>query len=307
MVYTGQKIKAKIDYETAFKGTASSTDGEHDLPIGIGARITNFSARNNIERAYTIGSRLSADYLPLRFEGDVSIEMTMSEIYWFDLILHNTGNPLEIGTSIKSFKVSVQYPDNFYRLAEGVVVNRATITARAGDPVTVRLDCIYASESKVSGSISEPSLSTRPFTFAGGTVDFGGLSTIIQNAEITINNNAELLWALGDRAPIDAVLKQLELEGRMSIYGDSALADVLDSFYVTNDVNTMSITLTFIDLVGENNGGRKVEIVLSDAVINEVPHSVVANETIVADVVFYAKNITVTTYTHDGTGWVQDT
>ena len=306
MVYTGQRVKAKVDYETSFKGNASTTSGEYDLPLGIGARITNFSARQNIERAYTIGSRLSADYLPLRFEGDVSIEMTMSEVYWFDLILHNTGNPLSVGTDIKSFKLYVQYPDSFYRLAEGVVVNRAMITARAGDPVTVRLDCVYAEESKVSGSITEPSISTRPFTFAGGTVDFGGLSVKIQNAEVTINNNAELLWALGDRAPIDAVLKQLELEGRMSIYGDSSLADVLDKFYISGDVNKMTITLTFIDLVGASTGGRKVEIVLSDAVINEVPHSVVANETIVADVVFYAKNITVTTYTHDGSGWVQD-
>lgn len=302
--YVGHKVSTKLDFETSFKG--SSDSGNSGLPLGLGARITTYTSRQNINRQYNIGSRLTADYLPLRFEGEISIEMTLSEKYWFELILHNTGNPISVGTDIKSAKVYIIYPDGFYRLAEGVVVNRATLTARAGDPVSVRIDTIFATESKKSGAETGAESSQNPFTFAGGTVSFGTGSYDIQNIEFTVNNNAELLWALGDRAPMDAVLKQLEIDGRMSIYGDSSLSNLLDEYFISGDVNELTVTLEFLDVVGEASGGKKIVVELTGVVINEVPHSITANEVVMVDAVFYAKNITVTTYTHDGSSWNQD-
>ena len=114
----------------------------------------------------------------------------------------------------------------------GAKVATAVITAAVGELVKVRLDITYANEAEDTTTAADVVESFELFSFAFASLEFPNATTItdIQNVEITIANNPEMVFGLGNRTGQQQPVKNRSYTGRISRTFEDA-ATFLETFY----------------------------------------------------------------------------
>lgn len=311
------------DYETSFGtgGTAAYPFG-HDVKVSV-------RRNNNMERLFGVGQRNAQYTITKKFEGDITFEFVPGNWYWLRGVLGaqgaaGGGGPYTHAFTEANIPPSMQVvvgtdlgTNDLYSTYTGVTVKTAKIVMAIDAPVRVTLECMYKTESNttsarpafVADSYSEP------FTFVHGTITYASqvlgntYSGQVQNCELTINNNAEFIYGIGNRTAQASTNKTREYNIRIN-YAVTSIGQSADLY-----VNFLGDTSTpFIPYEGNitgaaltlnlNNGGsttaeREMEFVFTAAKTFFNTSSLVfdSNEVLKDDVEGWAESISSATYT----------
>lgn len=253
---TGALGSLRYKIESSFAGGTSDASPK---VFGRGQRITSLSRNENLEPVYELGQRTISYGAFKQTEGTMGLEWVLSNPWFFFPLLGGvngtttgvsatgTGtNPTVHGfTSAKrlpTFQTEVAVDlgatggsDNVTRTFKGCVLNQVTMTAAVGELVKCRADAIFAKEATVATSFADQPvellaaggttyLSNEPYSFVHAGVSDGSSIAEVQSIELTINNNAQLLWGLGNGSGTDganfavnAYAQALDLTGRLSV------------------------------------------------------------------------------------------
>lgn len=263
---SGWATAIKYDVETSF-----GTGGTPTYPFGYGCKITA-KKNNNLERVYGLGSRNSAYTIAKKFEGSMTIEFILGHAYWLKAVLGTQGAAGGGGPYTHAFTEANAPPSMIISMGTdlgttdmvttytGVVVNTAKIAMAVNEPVRVTLDCLYSTESTAfTGTFTQPLMDDNydgtgniwdAMTFAMGSVTYAAqtmgitYSGVVQNCELTINNNLENIYGVGFRTSVERINKNREYNFRMT-YALASVANSADVFEnVLGDTSTPIIPAT---------------------------------------------------------------
>lgn len=243
---SGYATNVKYDFETSF-----GTGGTPQYPFGWETKVT-VNRNNNQERLYGIGARNAQYTVAKKYEGTMTIEFTLGNAYWLRAVIGAQGAAGGAGPYTHAFTEADAPPSLTISLGTelgtndmvttytGVVVNSAKISLNTGETIKVSLECLYKTESTAAtGTFSTVSDTyCEPMTFAYGSVTYAGqtmgttYSGIVQTAELTINNNAELIWGIGSRLGQERVHKAREYNLKLTyaLMSASQTADVFPNY-----------------------------------------------------------------------------
>ena len=199
--------------EESTYNTAVTADTHFGLIKSFSPRTTN---SNNYTRGFvgtTTGGRNVAKVVPGRVENDVSFEMDVTHWDWLEFVLGSVSgvgpyvyaeddNPssLTLSRSIVNPGGSATDRDEQWT---GAVIDSVTIKATVGEPVSVSVTLKSSGhlfDTTVQSAVALPSVDV--FNFSGASIELpnaSALTNIIDSVEITISNNYEILYGLGDR------------------------------------------------------------------------------------------------------------
>lgn len=290
----GSSARLAYGYEASF-----GAGGTTDKAFGGNAKLTEFSANNNATMYYEVGSRVARRSVALRFEGSWGVDAILSNSDWINAVLWSTDGT--VGTDIKSLVIDVGFnaTDRVLRTLKGAVVTEFTMSTRVNEPVSITYRGLYATE-ELTNPIEDvtPVLeSTDLYTFAGATVSLAGSQlSKVQNAEITFRTNNELVYEVGTRIAGATIPKAFEISGRFSavaqtddipmyVLGLGALAGTPET---DSNITDLTFQLQF------TNGTNTITVAISGFVFLELGSVVEANEMILYDADFVAKDVTIT-------------
>jgi hypothetical protein len=187
-----------------------------------------------------------------KFEGAMTIEFVLGNAYWLRAVLGAQGAAGSSGPFTHAFTEADSPPslqiamstelgsNDMVTTYTGVVINSAEISMVVNEPVRVTLEAMYKTESTaVSGTFSAVADTyCDPMIFAYGAVSYAGqtmgtsYSGLVQSCKLTMANNAELIWGIGDRTGQERVHKNREYNMTMTYALCSAgqTADVFPNF-----------------------------------------------------------------------------
>ena len=194
--------------------TESTEDTDHK-PFGSDASLTTADGSNQAVRVFDPNSREAREVIEQMFSGSWGVEFTLTNPWWLRGLLHF--DPDSTGSSAPythSWTGDVPFPMQLVignettgneRILRGAVIVSGTISVGVGGMVTVSLEGAYADEDLNEGvSLTEqPAINERPMTFAQATLQRDGTTlSLIQNAQLSIENNTDLIPELGNRTAV---------------------------------------------------------------------------------------------------------
>lgn len=236
---TGAFSYIKYGWESSFKGGSSA----RNKVFGKAQRVTSITRRENVELVRELGMREASGGYFRQFEGGLSVEFLLSNPWFFKGLLGSvttsgSGPYTHTYTKTKvpvSMEVEVGLDlgnESFARLLKGCVINTVTLTATQGDAVRVRMDALFADEGETSYGSALYDTTFDVMTFDKATVEMpvGTVLAEVQSFDLTVGNNALLVYGLGDYKPMSVVWQAFDVEGRLSItMKDSTFLDLLRS------------------------------------------------------------------------------
>lgn len=241
----GHDAQLSFELESSFNGGGDGTT----RPFGGDATLSTREGANNAVRVFEPGSRQAAQIVEQHFEGSFSVEFTVTNPYWLAAVLGGSAGSYG-GTTPSSIQIYDGVGSYFDNALTGCVVSSATISASTQDTVTVTLDGAYADEDEVSGT--QPTIENRALQFHDATLSLGGSTlNLIQEVELSIENNTDLVWELGSRFAVDFSPKQLTVSLDYTDFVNSS--DSLERFYggsttpQSQVTNSSDATLTLDD------------------------------------------------------------
>jgi len=256
--------------------TAVTADTHFGLVKSFSPRTNN---SNNYTRGFvgtTTGGRNVAKILPGKIENEIGVELDVTHWDWLEYVLGSvTGsgpytyseanNPgsLTIGRQIVNPGSSATDRDEQWT---GAVIDSCTIKASVGEPVSVSLTL------KASGHLYDTTVQTAQalpsvevFNFSGGTIelpDATPLTNIIDSVEISISNNYDILYGLGDRRGQNAKAKGRDYKIKFTVkYLDNnllgALLGAAEPTATTDPTEYASMAIKF------SLGGKSCDFVFS--------------------------------------------
>lgn len=196
--------------------TSSPSDTDNK-PFGSDATINTREGSNNAVRVFDPASREAREVIEQNFEGSWSVEFTATNPWFLRGVIHNSVSTSGTDPYTHTFDGDVPYPlriiegneatGNEYEL-KGCVIASCQISANVDGMVNVTLDGAYADEEQVvsndTASLTpQPTTQERPFTFADATLSRKGSTlSLIQNAQLNIENNTDLIGELGVRTAV---------------------------------------------------------------------------------------------------------
>lgn len=201
--------------------TASPSDSDYK-PFGADATMNTLEGRNNAVRVFEPSSREAAEVIEQAFEGAFSVEFTLTNPWWLRGVVDNSVSTTDNGDGsyTHTFSGDVPFPMRIVQGTEstgnertllGCVIASVTLSAQVGGMGTVSIDGAYADDENATPAslTSQPALNERPMTFAQASVTRGGSTlSLIQNAQLTLENNTDLIHELGSRTAADYSPKQ---------------------------------------------------------------------------------------------------
>lgn len=191
---------------------ASPTDSSHKT---FGADVTVDSAElsNNPTNFFDPGSREAAERVAQAFDGSWSVSFTLANPWIWRAVIDT---PSTSGTGPYTHTFSGETPSSMRillgsevntneRVLKGCVASTCTLDVADNGSVDVTLSGAYADEDETSGSLqSQVSESFEPLLFHDGSLTVDSTTyTLVQSGTLTIENNIDLVPALGQRVPAD--------------------------------------------------------------------------------------------------------
>lgn len=228
MVRTGAVAYFKYDYETTFGGD----DATKTKTLGFDVRLTGFRSSNTLIALPALNDVNVAKFVYGSNKFSMGIDFAMSNPWWLEAVMgtrvtagvspfthtytkSKTPKPIafELGQGVETA--------NEVRTGVGVVFNSATISSSIDNLVRVRGELLHGKELAIGTTLdsSPPSDDLDfPYTFVHGTFELpnGTVIAELQSEEITIGQNAVLLWEGGGANAVAAYRRLFEITGRFS-------------------------------------------------------------------------------------------
>lgn len=313
-VRTGAAAFVQWKPESTFKTPVATK-----IPFGYEAKVSSFSITNNRIPLTALNSRTIQTFAYGQTKGSVGIDWVLSNPFFFRMIF---GAP-SIGTTLpytytytvagvncpESFTMDIgvdQQTTDTNRQLAGCLLNSVSIRSSIGDVVRCSADIMYAAEhatSTLATPVSEDIAKAIPFTFAHGSLEYdsgSGLAILaeVQDIDLTINQNADFLYAQGSSIAASSFKKLLEITGSFTLtFKDINLLKEIfaqqkatNSFAsgVTTRIEGIQLRLVF-DNGETGSSNRDVRITLDGISIGDIGVSIEPNEPIMQNVSFQAR------------------
>jgi len=213
---TGAESYVNYGYETTFASAVSATK-----VFGAGVKLSTAERKNNLKEFYGLGSRNAQSFTDSKFEGSLSIEFEIANPWFLYAVLGTTPSTEGGGPYVHTFAEANVPPS--LTITNGVNLSTDAVIAYLGcictdckiscdndGPAHATMNFVYAKETKATSGIgSQVAESESPFPFCYNTWDLGSSAiTTTQSVEISIENNAELIFGLGSRLGTGSLFKQ---------------------------------------------------------------------------------------------------
>ena len=292
--------------ETAYNTAVAAT-----IQFGL---VTNFSPsttnNNTYRRGFTGGGQSGRDVikvLPGKAEHSLSFDFDVINWLFMEHVLGTAAgsDPYTYSGSDATKSITVvRAIDNPGGSAtdrdeiwSGCVFDSITIKAAVGEPVSVSANVKAGHHSFDETIQSKVSLGTPSvYNFTGGSIELpnaSSMSNIIDSVEITITNNYEMLYGLGDRRPLNARPKSRDYKIKFSLkYLDNtylqAILGLAIPIATTTPTEYATIELNFVD------GDRSAAFLFTKFTFDELSGKESLNEMIGEDFGGTANTLVVT-------------
>jgi len=277
----------------------------------------NITRSNNAERIVGVGARNATATVNKNYSGAFTINGALSNAYWLLGVLganaddgvgdaythtYTEANILPSFTMTPSFELGTT---DFTSDLIGCVINTCTISAAVNEAVKFSLEGMYRYENLGTTVVADIPCVEPVFTFAHGSIEMPDDTTIaaVQSFELTINNNAEMLYGIGSRFGTGIIAKNREYNISMT----AAFNDYTDLLtYFMNGTNSASAPdagsgteIATLELTFTNDDGDILDINLTGVHLNEetLPQNV--GDVVKEDVTGWARACTNIIYTND--------
>ena len=243
MVHTGAHVYSQYDFESTFGGG----DATLTKVLGMDERITSFVTQNNQIVVPQLNSVEIAAFAYGQEFKRLSEDWVLSNPWWLELLLNNlvtTGagpftHTYTVLKTVKSFEMEIGLEAetaNVVRNLKGCVLNSVTIRGGMNELTRCTGEILCGKEDPISTDLeaSPPSDDLAfPYTFVHGTLKLiasGSVVAELQSMELTINQNAELVYGHGSKVATGAFRRIFEITGRFnaSMVDKTQLQRVLD-------------------------------------------------------------------------------
>ena len=285
------------------------------MPFGQGVEVT-VARTNNAERVFGVGARNATATVSKQYGGALTVSGSLSNAYWLLGVLganSDSGSPGAYTRTyteediLPSFTTTTSFEQgtvDFTTDLIGCVINSCTISAAINEALKFSLDCVYRYENITNSQEAELADTEPVFTFAHGSIELPDSTVLaaVQSFELTILNNAEMVYGIGSRFGTAVVAKNREYNFTMTM----AFNDYTDLLtYFMNGTSSASAPAigsnaeTTLTLTFTNDDTDILEITLTGVVLNEetLPQNV--NEVVKEDVTGWARACTNIVYTND--------
>ena len=213
---TGADSYVNYGYETTFASAVSATK-----TFGLGVKLSTAERKNNLKELYGLGSRNASSFVDSKYEGSLSVEFEIANPWFLYAVLGATPSKEGGGPYTWTFAEANVPPS--LTITNGINMSTDAVIAYLGCVCTdCKISCdndgaahatmnfVYAKETKATSGISSQVAETEaPFPFCYNTWDLGSSAIAsTQSVEISIENNAELIFGLGSRLGTGPVFKQ---------------------------------------------------------------------------------------------------
>lgn len=262
---------------------------------GHGLKITSQSRANNLLAVWSLGSRTQTSIIERQFTGSMGLEFIMSNPWFLYPILGKKADG-GVGPSsythtfteadtlpsfkfVNSLNIDSASTNDLNISITGAVNTGVSIKTSVGEAVSVTMDFAYANESIATSAYTAQTAETYgAYSFAHGVLELPNGSTIAkcQTVDLSIAQNADIIYGLGSRAGVDHVDKNRAYTISTGIYFTDP-ATFLKVFYngttgttPGNITETATLQLTF------TNGTQIVEFTFTGLKIDteSLPQSV---------------------------------
>lgn len=296
-------------------------------PFGFEQKITGWSFTNSKIPLSQLNDVKIKTYAYGQTKGSLSLDFVLSSPWFLGLVgfkepacptsgvgpwTHNW-DLSTCSEDIESFTAEIginQSGTDVVRTIVGGIVNSASISTSVGELAKVTLDTAYRNETLGTALDATPaSLSVCdaiPFTFAHGSLEFPNCTVIaeVQDINVTITQNADHIWGIGDSRANSAIRKLTEITGSFkashidSVQLQKLYAQQKDTLANTDAgaeplaVDQATLKLTF-DNGAASCDSRTIVLSMSGIALDDLNVSIEPNEPIFEDINFQARDCTV--------------
>ena len=296
-------------------GSHTASDQTY-MPFGHGVEIS-ITRNNNAERIYGIGARNATANVNKQFDGNFSVNGTLSNAYW---MLGVMGANADAGTSgaythtytetdtVPSFSLKSSFElgtTDFISTMVGCKIDTCTITAAINEVLKFSLAGTYRYETTGTVKLANLADVEPVFTFAHGSIELPDGTDIaaIQNIELSIVNNNESVFGVGSR--FKTYNAQLQREYNFTITAAFNQPSTLLTFFF-NGTNTATAPdagsgteIATLELTFTNDDGDILDINLTGVHINEETLNQSSGAIVQENVTGWARAATNIIYTND--------
>lgn len=299
-------------YEDTAFGTVATTISS---VFGNGATV-NVSLNNNTERLYAIGAREAQKLVTKKLDVSWNVDFALGNAYFLRAVMGTKGAESGGGPYVRTYGVNNTIPSMTVRNAFnldtnsqhdvlGAMVNNMTLNCNVGEIVRCKVDGFAQKLVKTStlGTTSSGDVED-PLIFSGASIKLGSTTGLdVQSLEISVGNNLEMLFAVGDRFATKGVAKSLEYSFRIAeAYEDDTLA--LDNFLgsstqsVTSPANLATLVATFTNGLS-STFERALVATFANVQLPTYDYTIDINEIIKENTTYWALNCSGWDYTNN--------
>jgi hypothetical protein len=297
--------------------------------FGFEQKITGWSFTNNKIPLSQLNDVRVKTYAYGQTRGSLSLDFVLSSPWFLGLVgfkepaCPTTGvgpytHSWDLSTcsgEVESFTAEIgidQAPGaDVVRTIVGGIVNSASISTSVGELAKITLDTNYKNETLGTALDGTPAAlcvtEAIPFTFAHGTLEFPNCTVIaeIQDVNVTITQNSDHIWGIGDSRANSAIRRLTEITGnfKASHIDSTQLRKVYaqqndtlanrDAGAETLAVEQLTLKLTF-DNGEAGTDSRTIVFAMSGIALDDLSVSIEPNEPIFEDINFQARDCSVT-------------
>ncbi len=239
--------------------------GSSSLAIfGHGQRLNTFEVNRNYEPVFTIGDR-RITHIPFGpFEVSWGVGVNLSDPSVFTLFFTPTGtvtpttwvvSSTPIYTTIHVWYSTAGDPNSHMVLLNSFADElRISVGTGRGGMIELTLggnalDLTYDSTPASSYTISIPQ---NIYTFVGASLVVGGTAVITRSLDISLRQNADLVYGLGSDRARGVYYGRLDLEATVRIPTYSQISSLLGNLMANQDVSSIVATFGGFALNGNN-------------------------------------------------------
>ena len=314
MVRTGAHVYVKYGWEGATYGVLSA-GLVADKKFGLQDKMSSLSLTNNKVNLAKLNQNTVDKFAYGQQQGSASMSFTLSSPWIIGSILgtptvaasgsdytHTYPQSSGLPKTARTIQVEVGYDGlsaDIVRTLKGGIVGSLSISASVGGLVDCSADITYGAETAPSPTLTAaPTKPSQefPYTFAHSELYFAGALVVqCQDASLSLAQNAELLYGLGQHSAATAYKRVLDITGSFKAsWIDKTLLDKLLAQIASPPVETVGGGATEFRLTFEKSATEKMVITLSGLTINDLGISGLEPvEPVFEDISWTAKTISV--------------
>lgn len=299
-VHTGAHVYSEWDFESAFGGG----DATKTKVFGMDEKITSIVTQNNQMALPQLNSVEVAAFAYGQEFKRLSVDWVLSNPWWLELLLNGRAtagagpftHTYTVLKVVKSFALELGFEGgtaNVVRTLDGSVLNSVTMRSGMNELVRCSGEVICGKEAAIGTSLDATPPTDDiafPYTFVHGTIKLpasGSVVAELQSMELTMNQNAELVYGHGSKVATGAFRKLWEVTGRFN----ASMVDAVQLQRVLDRAELADIELKFTNgLAG--TAERTITITGTGVGVSEQSYSAAGVEPVFEDLIWQIRSLT---------------